>query len=72
MAVYLLQKKLLILFCLGPASDAILGRSVGMAHLPNTEMLSKKAGRGALTQRHFVPSLDPPTHDIFLLFSNIF
>jgi len=41
-------------------------------HLPNTEMLSKYAGQGALTQRHFAPSLNPPTHDIFLLFSKLF
>jgi hypothetical protein len=33
----------------------------GGAHLPNTKMLSKNAGWGALTQRHFDPSLDPPT-----------
>jgi hypothetical protein len=60
------------LLFLGPAIDAVFGQVVVRAHLPNAEMLSKKDGRGALTQRHFAPSSDPPTHDIFLLFSNIF
>ncbi len=36
---YLLKKKLIFLFCLGPDSDAVVGRSVGRAHLTKAEML---------------------------------
>ncbi len=41
---FLLQKKFIISFRLGPASKAVLGRVVGGGHLPNAEMLSKNAG----------------------------